>query len=95
VVKKASVFNAILFPPMKRPGIALIASLSVILLTPFAVFPGIMTDLGPRNIAPWHNWLAIALLIIGGIGAIASLATIIWRRLHAPKPAAPPIDPSA
>jgi hypothetical protein len=45
----------------------------VLILTPFAVFPEIMGDIGPRNVPLWRNALGIVLLAVAALGIAGSL----------------------
>ncbi len=67
---------------MKHPLRWLIVSFALLVLTPFAVFPEIMGDIGPRNVALWRNLLALGLLGLAVSGIFVSLASLMYRRMR-------------
>jgi hypothetical protein len=60
----------------------LLASLALLVITPFAVFPEIVGDVGPRNIPLWRNVLGIALLAVAALGIAASLVSLVLGRMR-------------
>jgi|HubBroStandDraft_2_1064218.scaffolds.fasta_scaffold591135_1 hypothetical protein len=64
---------------MKHPVRWLLLSIALLLLTPFAVFPEIMGDVGPRNVSLWRNVLGIVLLAVAALGIIFSAAQIVIK----------------
>jgi hypothetical protein len=58
---------------MKRATLWLVASLAVLCLTPFFIFPEIMGDVGPRQVPMWRNCIGGALLAIAAAGLVVSM----------------------
>lgn len=58
----------------------LLASLGILVLTPFVVFPEIMGDLGPRSVPLWRNCVGIALLVLAAAGVLYALAQMARAR---------------
>jgi len=56
--------------------------LALLVITPFAVFPEIVGDVGPRNIPLWRNVLGIALLAVAALGIAASLVSLVLGRMR-------------
>lgn len=67
---------------MKHPVRWLLASVALLLLTPFAVFPEIMGDAGPQNVAMWRNILGMGLIGVAAAGIAGSLIGFMMRRRH-------------
>jgi drug/metabolite transporter (DMT)-like permease len=68
---------------MKHPIRWLGASVALLLLTPFAVFPEIMGDIGPQHVALWRNILGMGLIGVAAVGIAVSLIVIMKRRTAA------------
>jgi hypothetical protein len=66
---------------MKHPGRWLTASTALLLLTPFAIFPEIIGDLGPQHVQLWRNILGAVLLGLAWGGIVVSLAAMVKRRM--------------
>lgn len=58
---------------MKRAILWLVASLAVLVLTPFFIFPEIMGDAGPQHVPLWRNCVGGALLAVAAAGLVVSM----------------------
>jgi len=62
---------------MKRAILWLVASLAVLCLTPFFIFPEIMGDVGPRQVSLWRNCVGGALLAIAAAGLVVAMVGML------------------
>lgn len=62
---------------MKRAILWLVASLAVLVLTPFFIFPEIMSDAGPRQVPLWRNCVGGTLLAVAAAGLVVSMVGML------------------
>jgi len=65
---------------VKHWGRWLVGSVALLIATPFAAFPEIMGDVGPRNLPLWRNLLGAGLLGLAAVGILVSLAGMVRSR---------------
>jgi hypothetical protein len=65
---------------MRHWGRWLLGSVGLLIATPFAAFPEIMGDVGPRNVPLWRNFLGAGLLGLAMVGIAVSLVAMARSR---------------